>query len=61
MKHPQTRLERKLTEEKAFNKKLKCVRNGSYPCRYAIQYKDKTLKKNWDIPSNKFHPARQYR
>ena len=20
-----------------------------------------TLKKNWDIPSNKFHPARQYR
>ena len=48
MKHPQTRLERELTEEKAFNKKLKCVRNGSYPCRYTIQYKDKTLKKNWD-------------
>lgn len=20
-----------------------------------------TLKNNWDIPSNKFHPARQYR
>ena len=20
-----------------------------------------TLKKNWDIPSNKFHPARQYK